>query len=112
QLRLPPQLLKKPSVILKKLAVLLVLQFLFLIGEMNTIVFISVFKTLRCMKQTGTFEEADIEEIMNNGGVLGRFFRPVYQFIDSCWKMYPLGVSFGLRFDSSIEVGLLRIATV
>ncbi|CAG8505258.1 4870_t:CDS:2 [Ambispora gerdemannii] len=86
--------------------------FLFLIGLMNTIVFISVFKTLRRMRQTGTFEEESIEEIMNSGGVLGRFFKPIYQFIDSSWKMYPLGVLFGLGFDTSTEVGLLGIAAV
>ncbi|KAG9298138.1 hypothetical protein G9A89_002575 [Geosiphon pyriformis] len=84
--------------------------FLFVIGIMNLIVFISVFRSFKRMKQTGSFEEESIDEIMNNSGMLGRFFAPMFRFIDSSWKMYPLGVLFGFGFDTSTAVGLLGIA--
>jgi nickel/cobalt transporter (NiCoT) family protein len=46
------------------------------------------------------------------GGLLGRLFRPVLAMVDASWKMYPVGVLFGLGFDTATEVGLLGIAAV
>ncbi|KAF9322203.1 hypothetical protein BG003_005366 [Podila horticola] len=44
------------------------------------------------------------------GGLFARIFRPLFYLIDRSWKMYPLGVLFGLGFDTATEVGLLGIA--
>lgn len=44
------------------------------------------------------------------GGLFARIFRPLFNVIDRSWKMYPLGVLFGLGFDTATEVGLLGIA--
>ncbi|KAF9542704.1 hypothetical protein EC957_001759 [Mortierella hygrophila] len=44
------------------------------------------------------------------GGLFARIFRPLFNLIDRSWKMYPLGVLFGLGFDTATEVGLLGIA--
>ncbi|KAF9438257.1 hypothetical protein BGZ76_008990 [Entomortierella beljakovae] len=44
------------------------------------------------------------------GGLFARIFRPLFNFIDRSWKMYPLGVLFGLGFDTATEIGLLSIA--
>ena len=42
---------------------------------------------------------------------MSRFFlRRVGDRIDSSWQMYPLGILFGLGFDTATEVGLLAIA--
>jgi len=41
---------------------------------------------------------------------MGRFFRPLLRMTDRSWKMYPMGVLFGLGFDTATEVGLLGIA--
>ena len=46
------------------------------------------------------------------GGVLGRLLRPVLAMVDASWKMYPLGVLFGLGFDTATEVALLGIAAI
>ncbi|KAG0032232.1 hypothetical protein BGZ82_006617 [Podila clonocystis] len=43
-------------------------------------------------------------------GLFARIFRPLFNLIDRSWKMYPLGVLFGLGFDTATEVGLLGIA--
>jgi high-affinity nickel-transport protein len=39
-----------------------------------------------------------------------RFFGPIARRIDKSWKMYPLGLLFGLGFDTATEVGLLVLA--
>jgi high-affinity nickel-transport protein len=43
---------------------------------------------------------------------MGRFFKPLMKFITKSWHMYPMGVLFGLGFDTATEVGLLGIAAV
>ena len=39
-----------------------------------------------------------------------RFFGPIARQIDASWKMYPLGILFGLGFDTATEIGLLVLA--
>ena len=49
---------------------------------------------------------------LEGGGILVRVFKRVFKFIDRPWKMYPLGVLFGLGFDTSSEVAVLAIASL
>lgn len=49
---------------------------------------------------------------LEGGGVMVRVFKRVFKFIDRPWKMYPLGVLFGLGFDTSSEVAVLAIASI
>jgi high-affinity nickel-transport protein len=46
------------------------------------------------------------------GGFLARVFKGLFQAIDRPWKMYPLGVVFGLGFDTSSEIAILGIASI
>ena len=55
---------------------------------------------------------ADLGLDLNAGGIMVRIFKKVFQFIDRPWKMYPLGVLFGLGFDTSSEIAVLGIASV
>src|SRR5208282_1328421 len=43
-------------------------------------------------------------------GLLARLFRPMFRLVGKSWHMYPLGVLFGLGFDTATEVGLLGIS--
>lgn len=49
---------------------------------------------------------------LQGGGLMVRLFKKVFKFIDRPWKMYPLGVLFGLGFDTSSEIAVLGIASV
>ncbi|CAK7230742.1 hypothetical protein SBRCBS47491_007690 [Sporothrix bragantina] len=49
---------------------------------------------------------------LEGGGFLVRVFRKLFVLIDRPWKMYPLGVLFGLGFDTSSEVALIGIASI
>jgi high-affinity nickel-transport protein len=62
----------------------------------------------RARAEEGAVAGLDLE----GGGILVRVFKKVFKFIDRPWKMYPLGVLFGLGFDTSSEVALLGIASV
>jgi nickel/cobalt transporter (NiCoT) family protein len=84
--------------------------FLLLIGLLNLFVLLDILGVFRAMKR-GLYNEQKLEEALQNQGLMSRFFlRRVGDRIDSSWKMYPLGVLFGLGFDTATEIGLLAIA--
>jgi high-affinity nickel-transport protein len=49
-------------------------------------------------------------DILLGGGILGRIFRPLFRMLSSPWQMYPIGLLFGLGFDTATEVALLGIS--
>ncbi|GAB0135283.1 hypothetical protein EsDP_00003626 [Epichloe bromicola] len=46
------------------------------------------------------------------GGVMTRIFDFLLKTVDRPWKVYPLGVVFGLGFDTSSEVAILGISSL
>src|SRR5438105_1172667 len=82
--------------------------FLWMIGLLNLVVLLGILKIYREMKQ-GRFNEEQLEEHLMNRGFMGRFFRRFFNMINESWHMYPLGVLFGLGFDTASEGGLLAI---
>jgi high-affinity nickel-transport protein len=84
--------------------------FLFLIAAANILVLIQIYRAFKTVKQGGRLVEADVDDILANRGFLGRFFRPAFRLIERSWHMYPLGVLFGLGFDTATEVGLLGVS--
>ncbi len=83
--------------------------FLYLIGILNLIVLIGIAKVYKMMKQ-GKFDNEELERQLNNRGLMNRFFGGYADKIDKPWKMYPVGVLFGLGFDTATEVALLVLA--
>ena len=71
---------------------------------------IAVYRTFRTVKNGGRFVEEDLDLALANRGLLGRLFRRFFRLIERTWQMYPLGVLFGLGFDTATEVGLLGIS--
>ncbi|KAM5351044.1 hypothetical protein ACJ41O_003767 [Fusarium nematophilum] len=59
-------------------------------------------------------EESQIQDhfALEGGGILTRVFKRLFRVIDRPWKMYPLGVVFGLGFDTSSEIAILGIASI
>jgi high-affinity nickel-transport protein len=49
---------------------------------------------------------------MEGMGFLSGVFRKVFRMVDRPWKMLPLGVLFGLGFDTSSEIAILGIASI
>jgi len=84
--------------------------FLLLIGLLNLVVLLDILGVFSQMKR-GVYNEQKLEEALASQGLMSRFFlKRVGDRIDASWKMYPLGVLFGLGFDTASEVGLLAIA--
>lgn len=79
---------------------------LFLIALLNMVILVGIIKVFRSMRR-GSYDEAELEQQLQNRGFMNRFFRRWTKTIDKEWKMYPLGVVFGLGFDTATEVTLL-----
>ena len=83
--------------------------FLILIGLINLAALIGILKVFRAMRR-GHFDEAALEDQLNNRGLLNRILGRVTKAVTKPWHMYPVGFLFGLGFDTVTEVGLLVIA--
>ncbi len=84
--------------------------FLYLIALINFLVLWEIFRAFRKVKRGEEYSDQTLDEFLNQRGLMGRFFRPLLRVVDKSWKMYPVGVLFGLGFDTATEVGLLGIA--
>ncbi len=80
--------------------------FLFLIGAMNLVILAGIVRVFRAMRR-GDYDEAELERQLENRGFFYRFFGRWMRAIDKEWKMYPVGVVFGMGFDTATEVLLL-----
>lgn len=84
--------------------------FLFAIALMNLVVLRSVYRAFKRVKNGEPYVEEDFDLLLGNRGLLARLFRPVFNMISKSWHMYPLGVLFGLGFDTATEIGLMGIS--
>ena len=83
--------------------------FLWIIGALNLVVLLDVIRIFRDMR-TGAYDKDRLEQRLRDRGFMNRFFLAgISQKIRSSWQMYPLGVLFGLGFDTATEVGLLAL---
>ncbi len=83
--------------------------FLYLIAILNLIILVGIIRLFVAMRQ-GRFDDSELEKHLNARGFMMRFFGPLARSIDAPWKMYPLGVLFGLGFDTATEVAFLVLA--
>jgi len=80
--------------------------FLFLIGLLNLIILAGILRVFRDMRR-GQYNEVQLERQLDNRGFFYRFFGRWMKAIDKEWQMYPVGVVFGMGFDTATEVALL-----
>jgi len=83
--------------------------FLYLIAIINVIILIGILRVFAQMRR-GEYDETALEEQLNNRGFLNRFLGRFTKSITKSWQMYPVGVLFGLGFDTATEVALLVLA--
>jgi high-affinity nickel-transport protein len=86
--------------------------FLFGIALLNVLVFCDVFATFRAVRGGAPYCDRTLDAFLAERGIMGRFFKPLLRLIGASWQMYPLGLLFGLGFDTATEVGLLGIAAL
>src|SRR5262245_231430 len=83
--------------------------FLYLIAALNVIVLAGILKVFRQMRR-GAYHDEELEEQLAKRGLMNRILGPLARRVDAPWKIYPVGVLFGLGFDTATEIALLVLA--
>ena len=83
--------------------------FLYLIAAVNVVILLGIARVFRQMRD-GSLDEQQLEDALNNRGLLNRWFGRATRAVSKPWHMYPVGALFGLGFDTASEVALLVLA--
>jgi len=84
--------------------------FLYLVGILNLVILIGIIKVWKQAK-TGKFSHEHLTQLLNERGLMRRIFRGAFKNgFDKSWQLYPVGVLFGLGFDTATEVALLALS--
>jgi len=83
--------------------------FLYAIAAINVVILIGIIKVFRKMKR-GSYDEQALEEQLNSRGLMNRYLGRLTKTVAKPQQMYPIGVLFGLGFDTATEVALLVLA--
>jgi high-affinity nickel-transport protein len=83
--------------------------FLYIIAALNVVVLTGILRVFRDMRR-GEYDETELERQLNSRGLMNRFYGRFTRTITKQWHMYPIGILFGLGFDTATEVALLFLA--
>jgi high-affinity nickel-transport protein len=83
--------------------------FLFVIGLINVVIVIEIYRIFRGLRDR-KLDERQLEAELDKRGFFYRYFSGLFRLIRSPWQIYPIGVLFGLGFDTATEVTLIAIA--
>jgi high-affinity nickel-transport protein len=83
--------------------------FLLVLGILNLVVLVGLVRVFRQMRH-GEYDEQELEDQLARRGLLNRFLGGLTKAVSRPWHIYPVGVLFGLGFDTATEVGLLVLA--
>ncbi|HUE26247.1 MAG TPA: HoxN/HupN/NixA family nickel/cobalt transporter [Solirubrobacteraceae bacterium] len=83
--------------------------FLYVLAAINIAVLLGIVKGISQLR-SGDCDEAEAEAKLRIGGPMNRVFGRLTATISSSWQMYPVGILFGLGFDTATEVALLFLA--
>lgn len=84
--------------------------FLYAIAAVNVVILLGIVKTFREMRG-GNYDEAQLEEQLARRGLMNRILGRLTRVVRAPAQMYPIGVLFGLGFDTASEVALLVLAS-
>src|SRR6201996_8584203 len=83
--------------------------FLYIIALLNVVILVGIVKVFREMR-SGRYNDEELNAQLDKRGLMNRFLGPLARRADAPWKMYPVGILFGLGFDTATEVALLVLA--
>lgn len=84
--------------------------FLLIVAVANIFILASVYRLFKAVKRGERFIDEDLNILLAQRGIIGRMLRSVFDVISKSWHMYPLGILFGLGFDTATEIALLGIS--
>jgi high-affinity nickel-transport protein len=82
---------------------------LLLIAAINVVILAGILRVFARIRH-GEYDEDELEAQLNNRGLLNRILGRFTKSVSASWHMYPVGLLFGLGFDTATEVALLVLA--
>ncbi len=84
--------------------------FLLAIGLANLFILKGIWAAFSRARRGETIVEEDLDTLLAGRGFIARIFRPLFGIVSRSWHMYPIGLLFGLGFDTATEIGLLGLS--
>ena len=82
--------------------------FLWIIGLVNVVIVVGVYQVFKKMRE-GKMDQGELDDLMEKRGFMNRYFHRFFKIVKKPWQIYPIGVLFGLGFDTASEVALVAI---
>jgi high-affinity nickel-transport protein len=82
--------------------------FLYLIAAINIVILLGIVSVFREMRGGG-YDEAELERRLDSRGLMKRLFGPATKVVVEPRHMYPVGLLFGLGFDTASAVAILVV---
>jgi high-affinity nickel-transport protein len=73
------------------------------------VIALNIYRIFKELKR-GKLKETELETLLSNRGFLSRYFKPLFKIVKKPWQIYPIGVLFGLGFDTATEIALIAIS--
>jgi high-affinity nickel-transport protein len=83
--------------------------FLWIIGLINLVIAIEIYRIFKQLRR-GQLDQKGLDEQLNKRGFMSRYFGRLFRIVNKPWQMYPVGVLFGLGFDTATEVFIITLA--
>ncbi|MGA2386694.1 MAG: HoxN/HupN/NixA family nickel/cobalt transporter [Candidatus Bathyarchaeia archaeon] len=83
--------------------------FLFIIGLVNVLIVLDVYRTFKGLKE-GRLNQAQLDDALNNNSFMSKTFGKLFKIVNEPWQIYPVGVLFGLGFDTATQIALIAIS--
>ena len=82
--------------------------FLLLIGLVNLVIVLNIYRIFKELKQ-GKLNQTELESQLDNRG-FNRYFRALFKIVKRPWQIFPIGILFGLGFDTATQVALIAVS--
>ncbi|MEU1625447.1 HoxN/HupN/NixA family nickel/cobalt transporter [Streptomyces sp. NPDC020096] len=83
--------------------------FLYLIAALNLLSMAGIYRVFKAMR-AGQFDEHELEKHLDSRGFMNRILGRLTKSITRPGQMYPVGLLFGIGFDTATEVTLMVMA--
>jgi len=83
--------------------------FLFIIGLVNVLIVLDVYKTFKGLRE-GSLSGAQLDDAINKNSFMSKTFGKLFKIVNSPWQIYPVGILFGLGFDTASQIALIAIS--
>src|SRR5579872_4603680 len=84
--------------------------FLLAIALINLVILRGVWRSFRRARRGEPVAEQELNLLLSGRGLLARMFRPLFRMVSRSWQMFPIGLLFGLGFDTATEISLFTVA--